>query len=319
MKQHTICIVGGSGFVGHHLAARLVRDNHSVRVLTRRRERHRDLLVLPTLELRECNVYDEEALNEAFKGCDVVINLVGILNEKGHNGKGFRRAHVELSEKVVNACQANGIRRLLHMSALGADAQKGTSYYQKTKGEAEDRVHAATGLDVTSFRPSIIFGPDDSFFNRFADLLKSVPLLFPLACPGARFAPVYVGDVAECYSRAIDNTDTYGKRYELCGPEHYTLYQLVRYTASQLGLKRWIIELPDWAARLQARLFELMPGKPFSRDNYASMQRDNICEGEFPAEFGIIPSSIDSVVPGYLRANNQRSTYPHLRARARRN
>lgn len=318
MAQHTIGIIGGSGFVGSHLAARLVRDNHAVRVLTRRRERHRDLLVLPTLELRDCDVQDEDALQDALRGCDVVINLVGILNEKGHNGLGFHRAHVELSEKIVRACQTLGIQRLLHMSALGADAAGGSSFYQKTKGEAEDLVHAADGLHVTSFRPSVIFGPDDSFFNRFADLLKRVPLFFPLACANARFAPVFVGDVVECFARAIDNPATVGKRYELCGPESYTLYQLVHYTASQLGLWRWVIELPDWASRLQARVFELMPGKPFSRDNYNSMQRDNVCEGEFPAEFGIIPSSIESVVPAYLRESNMRSTYPHLRARARR-
>lgn len=319
MAQHRICILGGSGFVGNHIASRLVREGHNVRVITRRRERHRDLLVLPTLELQEANVQDEQSLQEAFSGCDVVINLVGILNEKGHNGKGFHRAHVELADKVVRACKATGIKRLLHMSALGADAGQGCSYYQKTKGQAEELVHAAEGLDVTSFRPSIIFGPEDSFFNRFAGLLKRVPLIFPLACPNARFAPVYVGDVAECYVRAIDNPATIGKRYELCGPDRYTLYQLVHYTAQQLGLRRWVIELPDWAARLQARVFEFMPGKPFSRDNYLSMQRDNVCEGEFPAEFGIIPSSIESVVPAYLTESNQRSTFPHLRARARRN
>lgn len=318
MTQHTICILGGSGFVGRSLAARLVRDKHAVRVLTRRRERQRDLLVLPTLELRECDIQDEAALQSAFDGCDVVINLVGILNERGHNGRGFYRAHVELAQKVVRACQASGVKRVLHMSALGADAGAGLSYYQKTKGEAEEFIHAADGLEVTSFRPSIIFGPGDAFFNRFAGLLKRVPLFFPLACPEARFAPVYVGDVVECFARAIDNPATVGKRYDLCGPEQYSLYQLVQYTTTQLGLTRWIIGLPDWASRLQARIFELLPGKPFSRDNYNSMQRNNVCEDDFPAEFGIIPSSIDSVVPAYLTANNQRSTYPHLRTRARR-
>jgi NADH dehydrogenase len=204
------------------------------------------------------------------------------------------------------------------MSALGADAEHGNSFYQRSKGEAEELVHATGDLDVTSFRPSIIFGPDDSFFNRFAGLLKSVPLFFPLACANARFAPVYVGDVVECFARAIDAPATVGKRYELCGPYSYSLYQLVQYTTRQFGLRRWIVKLPDWAARLQARVFELMPGKPFSRDNYDSMRRDNVCGGEFPAEFGIIPCSIESVVPAYLKANSMRSTYPHLRARARR-
>lgn len=316
MPQHTICIVGGSGFVGRHLSARLVRDGHTVRVLTRRRERHRDLLVLPTLELHECNVHDVEALKKAFAGCDVVINLVGILNEKGHNGRGFYRAHVELADKVVEACRARGIRRLLHMSALGADAANGTSHYQRTKGEAEDRVHAAEALAVTSFRPSVIYGPDDAFFNRFAGLLGRVPLLFPLACPKARFAPIHVQDVAECFARAIDDPGSVGKRYELCGPRSYTLIRLVRYTASLLGLRRRVIPLPDWASRLQALLLEWVPGKPFSRDNYDSMQRDNICEGAFPAQFGIIPRSIESTLPGYLAKGTPRSLYPRYRKHA---
>lgn len=316
MKQHTISIVGGSGFVGRHLASRLVADGHRVRILSRRRESHRELLVLPTLELLECNVHDQAELSQALAGSDVAINLVGILNEKGHNGKGFRRAHVELSEKIVTACRDNGITRLLHMSALGAHAEHGTSFYQRTKGEAEDMVHAATGLQVTSFRPSIIFGADDAFFNRFAGLLRTTPLFFPLACAGARFAPIHVADVSECFARAIDNPATFGQRYELCGPRQYTLHQLVRYTAQQLGLKRWVISLPDWASRLQARLLEFAPGKPFSRDNYASMQRDNVCEGGFPAVFGIQPRSIESEVPHYLRGSGPRHSYPHYRTLA---
>ena len=171
MTQHTICILGGSGFVGHHLCARLTEEGHQLRVLTRRREEHRDLLVLPTLELIECNIHDIDALKQAMTGCDVVINLVGILNEKGHDGSGFRRAHVELPQKVVEACRANNIHRLLHMSALGADAKHGPSFYQRTKGEGERLVHSS-GLTVTTFRPSVMFGEHDSFFNRFGGLLK---------------------------------------------------------------------------------------------------------------------------------------------------
>lgn len=319
MPHHQIGILGGSGFVGHHLAARLAKDGHAIRILTRRREHHRDLLVLPTVEVRECNVHDVDALTQAVAGCDVVINLVGILNEKGHNGKGFYRAHVELAQKVVAACHANGIRRLLHMSALGADATHGASFYQRTKGEAENIVHASEGLVVTSFRPSIMFGPGDSFFNRFAGLLRTVPLLFPLACSGARFAPVFVGDVVECYARAIDNRATYGKSYSLCGPHEYTLQQLVAFTVKQLGVHRGIIPLPDWLSRLQAGVMEYLPGKPLSRDNYLSMQHPNVCEGEFPAEFGIIPRSIDSEVPRYLAEKHERARYGDFRHMARRN
>lgn len=299
MTQHTIGILGGSGFVGHHLCAALARQGHHLRVPTRRRDSHRDLLVLPTLTLIECNVHDPAALSQALEGCDVVINLVGILNEKGHDGSGFHRAHVELPQKVIDVCRANNIHRLLHMSALGADADNGPSFYQRTKGEGERLVHDS-GLTVTTFRPSVMFGDGDSFFNRFGGLLRLTPGLFPLACADARFAPVFVGDVVEAYSRAIDRPGTYGKGYELCGPRVYTLRQLVEYTASVLGIKRRVIPLPDWLSRLQANILEYFPGKPFSRDNYLSMQRDNICSGGFPAEFGIIPRSLESEVPKYL-------------------
>ncbi len=270
-----------------------------MRILTRKSDPHRDLLVLPTLTMVECNVHDSAALSQALVGCDVVINLVGILNEKGHDGSGFHHAHVELPQKVVDACRANNIHRLLHMSALGADADHGPSFYQRTKGEGERLVHNS-GLTVTTFRPSVMFGEHDSFFNRFGALLKLSPGLFPLACASARFAPVFVGDVVEAYSRAIDNPETYGKGYELCGPRVYTLRQLVQYTASVLELKRLVLPLPDWMSRLQANVLEYFPGKPFSRDNYLSLQRDNICSGEFPSEFGIIPRSLENEVPKYL-------------------
>src|SRR5690606_4508306 len=123
---------------------------------------------------------------------------------------------------------------------------------------------------VTSFRPSVIFGPGDSFFNRFARLLKRVPLVFPLACPNARFAPVYVGDVAEAFARALKDPQLYGRRLALCGPREYTLQQLVAYTAECLGLRRLILPLPDFLSRIQAAIFDFVPGKPFSTDNYRS-------------------------------------------------
>ncbi len=317
MKPHTICIIGGTGFVGRHLAARLAKDGHHLRILTRRREQHRELLVLPTAELIECKVHDEEALRQGINGADVVINLVGILNERGHNGKGFHRAHVELTEKVISACKARKIKRLLHMSALGADAENGPSFYQRSKGQAE-RMVLESGLQATCFRPSVIFGHDDSFFNRFAGLLRTTPLAFPLACAQARFAPVHVSDVVEAFTRAIDNPATHGQSYALCGPKEYTLEQLVRYTAKQLGVSRWIIALPDWASRLQARLLEFAPGKPFSRDNYNSMKSPNVCDGPFPEVFGIQPSSIETVVPNYLAPRRGRATYNHYRRLARR-
>lgn len=319
MKAHTICILGGTGFVGRHLASRLARDGHRIRILTRRRIRHRELLVLPTVEVVEANAHDLAVLKKQFAGCDTVINLVGILNEKGRTGQGFYRAHVELPRKVIEACRACGVTRLLHMSALGADAAYGPSHYQRSKGEGENLVHATHGLDVTSFRPSVIFGADDSFFNRFAQLLKLTPLFFPLACPQTRFAPVWVGDVVEAFARALDNTACYGQRYDLCGPRSYTLKELVQYTARTLGLRRRIIGLGKGLSQLQAALLEWAPGKPFSRDNYLSMQRDSVCEGEFPAVFGFTPTSLESLVPTYLVPRSERLRYGEHRRLARRN
>lgn len=296
-----IGVLGGSGFVGHYLVARLVKQGCTVRVLTRHRERHRDLLVLPTAELIEADVHDPAALERHLAGQDAVINLVGILNEKRDNGQGFHQAHVALAEKLIHACHTLGIQRVLHMSALHADAKNGVSYYLRSKGEAEDLVHAAQDLHVTSFCPSVMFGPGDSFFNRFARLLKITPLVLPLACASSRFAPVYVGDVADAFVQSLDNPDSYGQRYNLCGPTIYTLKELVHYTAVQLGLKRWIIALGQRPSWFMANVFEHMPlFKPITRDNFRSLQIDSVCDAPFPALFKIHPKHLEEIVPGYI-------------------
>jgi len=318
MRAQRICILGGSGFVGHHLIARLAAEQRDITVVTRRREQHRDLLVLPTVQVVEANIHDAQQLQRVLRGHDAVVNLVGILNERGHDGEGFRRAHVELPRKVVEACRTLGIHRLLHMSALGADATAGHSHYQRTKGEGEALVHGVRDLHTTSFRPSVIFGPGDSFFLRFAALLKRIPILFPLACADARFAPVYVRNVAEAYARALDDPHTHGQSYALCGPREYTLQELLAFTARTLGLRRYIVPLGPGLSKLQANLLEYLPGKPLSRDNYLSMQVPNICDGPFPERFGITPQSVEVVVPTYLSGAPQTRHFAQLRARARR-
>ena len=316
MAQHSICILGGSGFVGHHLTARLAQDDHRLRVVTRHRERSKDLIVLPSAEVVEADVHDPEALKAQFEGCDTVINLVGILNARDSAGKGFYRAHVELPRKVVEACRAAGVGRLLHMSALGGDAAYGQSHYQRSKGEGENLVHNAHDLAVTSFRPSVIFGPGDSFLSRFAGLLKMSPLVFPLACAHARFAPVYVKDVAEAYTRALDNRATFGQRYELCGPQSYTLQELVEYVARLRRMRRWIVPLGDTPSRLLASVLEWAPGQPLTRDNVLSMQRDNVCEDPFPEVFGFEPTALESVAPAYL-GGEQSPFAPHRKRAGR--
>lgn len=315
MKTGTVCVIGGGGFVGHHLTAQLSNAGWCVRIPSRHPERQRDLCVLPGVQVMHANDYDTETLRTLCRDCDAVINLVGILNEKGHDGRGFQRAHVELTQNIIAVCRELAVPRLLHMSALNADAREAHSHYLRTKGIAEDLVHASSTQDlrVTSFQPSVIFGPGDGFFNRFGALLKIIPVAFPLACPDALFAPVYVGDVAAAFVTALTTPDTAGQRYALCGPTRYTLRQLVEYTARTLGLRRRIIGLSPALSSLQSRVFEYLPGKPFSRDNYWSLQRPSICNAPFPDMVGIVPSSIEAIVPGYLANRTQRSRYDDIR------
>ena len=321
MLIKTICILGGTGFVGRTLANRLTHDGLLLRVLTRNRERNKDnLILLPTLDLVEADIHDPDQLKKHFSDCDAIINLVGILNERDRHGRGFRHIHVDLARKVIEVCKENNIKRILHMSALNADAAQGPSHYLKSKGEAEDLVHSAAeyGIKVTSFRPSVIFGREDSFFNRFAKLLKFTPLFFPLACPRARFAPVYVEDVAEAFARTLTDPESYGKRYNLCGPHEYTLEDLVRYTAKCAGINRLVIPLSDILSRLQAAVFDFVPGKPFSTDNYLSTRVASVCNQSDLITLGITPVALEAVVPQYLANQFQRARYNLFRSESRR-
>lgn len=297
-----VTILGGTGFVGRHLAAQLVARGHSVQVLTRHRFRHTDMLVLPTLNLTQADVYDTGVLRETFLGSDAVINLVGILNERGHRGKGFRDAHVALTTAVIDACHAAGVRRLLHMSALNADKQ-GPSHYLRTKGEAAATVLTAKALDATVFEPSVIFGPGDSFLTRFVGLLK-LTAIFPLAFPKSRFAPVYVGDVAEAFIRCLEKREGVGRRYALCGPKIYTLRELVAYAGRLSGHHRLIIGLPRTAAWLQAALLEWAPGKPFSLDNFHSLTVDSVSAEDGLAALGIRSTPLEAIAPLYLNRSH---------------
>jgi NADH dehydrogenase len=319
MSQDTICLLGGTGFVGQHLVHSLTGAGYRVRVLTRRRERHRALLVNPAVTLIEADVHSEDTLRQQFSECDMVINLVAILNDSAKDGSGFHKVHVELPEKIVAAAVATGVPRLLHMSALNADPADPHCRYLKSKGEGEQIMHAAadSGLVVTSFRPSVIFGPGDSFFNRFASLLKLSRPLMPLACPDSRFAPVYVGDVCAAMLRSLDNA-TGGERLELCGPETRTLEALVGYTRDQLGICCAIVGLGDGASRLQARVLGMMPGQPFTLDNYHALQHDSVCTENALPGLGITPTPLDAIVPAYLGNHTARGRYNEFRREARR-
>jgi uncharacterized protein YbjT (DUF2867 family) len=323
VKHRSVLVVGGSGFLGRHLVAALAADGIKVLVPTRRRERAKHLILLPTVEVVEADIFAGGVLERLAAGRQAVVNLVGILHgrrgrpdERGPNdyGPDFARVHVELPLSIIAACRASEARRLLHVSAVGA-APNAPSEYLRSKAIGEQAVLAAEDLDVTVFRPSIVFGPEDRFLNNFATLLRFLPGM-ALPCPEARFQPVYVGDVARALAAALDDPQTRGKAYELCGPRAYTMKQLVEYVCAVLGRRRLIVGLSDRLSYLQARLMEWTPGPLMTRDNYLSMQVPSVCSGTFP--FGIEPQALEAVAPGYLAASGPRERYPQLRWRARR-
>jgi uncharacterized protein YbjT (DUF2867 family) len=316
MRLLSICILGGTGFLGTRLVARLIKDGHRVTVLSRDREQHKHLLVLPGLTLENCDVYAEGQLSEQFRGNDVVINLIGILNERGFGGNGFRRAHTELTRSVLQAARSAGVSRLLQVSALKASANA-PSYYLRTKGEAERLIREHAGpLHWTIFQPSVIFGPGDSFLNRFARLLANLPLVFPLARPNARFQPVFVDDVVEALLRSLHGEASNRKTYELGGPQVYTLREIVCLVARLTGRRRWIIGLPNFAARLQALAMDFVPGRPFSSDNYRSLTIDSVCEQDGLASLGIKPQSMEASARCYLGSFEDNARLSHNRAAA---
>ncbi len=300
MRHRSILLIGGSGFIGTHIAARLADAGYRVVVPTRRYARARHLLVLPTVQVVEADIFNPAQLDRLLQGCDAVINLVGVLHSRPGKpwGPGFERAHVELPRQLVQACQRQGVRRVLHMCALGAAADA-PSMYQRSKAEGEKRM-LESGLDVTSFRPSVVFGPEDQFLNLFAQLQRWLPVM-ALGGADAKFQPVFVGDVADAFVRALDDRAAIGKTYELVGPHVYTLRELVRLAGVYSGHPRPVIALPAAVARLQAGLFEFLPGEPLmSRDNLDSMQADNVASGRHPLPPQWHPQPLEAVAPDYL-------------------
>jgi NADH dehydrogenase len=297
-----ICVLGGTGFVGTELVTRLVYAGHWVRVPTRSLAHAERLRVLDTAELRRVNVHDPRVLSQLFADCAVVINLIGILNEHGRDT--FETVHAALAGKVMSAARATGVRRVLHMSSLGA-AEHAPSRYLRSKAAAEAAVRAVPHPEqarpaVTIFRPSVIFGAGDSLTNRFAGLLRTSFGILPLARAGARFAPISVLDVAAAFMRALNVASSAGATYELCGPEVLTLEEIVRLTARVASLPCHILRLPDALARVQAAVMGLLPGKPFSLDNFRSLTLDSVCRQDGCAALGIVPRPMLAELPRYL-------------------
>jgi NADH dehydrogenase len=310
-----IVLVGGSGFLGLYMVRAFTKLGHRCTVLTRNPAQRRNMQLAKGARLVQCDVHDRDALTQAFANADAVVSMAGILNESPLGGNDFERVHVDLVQSIVEACKASGVRRLLHVSALNAG--KGESRYLETKGRAETLLRDEQELDITIFRPSVIFGPGDSFFNRFADLLRWTPVL-PLACAGARMQPVYAGDVAAVAAAALGDAATFGHSYELGGPAVYTLQELVRFTARTLGLRRCVVPQPNAFSYAQGVFMGLLPGAPFSLDNFRSLQTDNVTEHNGLDHFHISPASIESVVPGYLGTSLHQRRLGNIRKRARR-
>ena len=317
--MHNILVLGGTGFIGRSVCERLVERSGGaggrIVVPSRHPARAKHVQLLPTLQVQRADVNDPRQLEALVAGSDAVINLVARLH--GSEAE-FRRAHVDLPRSLAAACQARGVRRLVHVSALGVSASAPSRYLRsKAAGEA---VLQEAGLDLTLLRPSVVFGEHDNFLNVFASLLTLAPVL-PLAGASARFQPVWVEDVARAIVACLDDATTIGQTIECAGPSVYTLAELVRLAGRWSGHPRPVVAVPMALGKLQAGLLELLPGEPLmSRDNVDSMRVDNVASGQLPglARLGITAAPLETVAPIYLGGQGGPARLDPWRARHRR-
>lgn len=301
-----ILVIGGTGFVGQAVIGRLVAAGHEVYLPTRQPARARELLVLPTVTVIQADIHDDAILQSLIKDCDAVINLPGILHSRPGQpyGPDFDLVHVQLPRRVAQACRQYGIKRMVHVSALGADIN-GPSQYLRSKAAGEIAIaEALAGQDQATYtilRPSVIFGPRDHFMNMFATLARYFPVL-PMAGAGAHMQPVYVGDVAQAISHVLTEPACAGRTYPLAGPRVYTLGELVRLASLWSGHPRKVVELPMAIGRLQALMFECLPGQPLmSRDNLDSLRIDNVCDEPLSTDLGVVATPLEAIAPQYLK------------------
>ena len=308
-------VLGGSGFVGSAIVAKLVSAGYQVTVLTRRLDHAKHLSLLPGVTLKVCNVFDAQALRSALQGADAVINLLGILHQSGKAS--FTQVHEHLPVQLAKLCQDLGIKRLLHMSSLCA-ATDAPSLYLRSKGQAEVALAGhVPALAITVFRPSIIFGRADQFINLFAGLIKHLPLVV-LVKPNAKFQPVWVEDVATCFVASLNEPASFGLSYDLVGPKVYTFRALLKAIMQTLGVHKPILGLNDALSYAQAFLMECLPIKLMSRDNIRSMQVDSVSNQGFPEWLELRPSALETVMPQYLIDQTPRGAYDRFRRKAAR-
>jgi uncharacterized protein YbjT (DUF2867 family) len=313
MRNKQVVVIGGAGFVGSSIVSKLDEAGYQVKVLTRHRERAKHLILLPNVQVVSCNVNDDNALTAALSGCDAVINLVGILHETKNST--FESVHHQLPNRIAKVCNQLGIKRLLHMSALQAEHNAPSQYLRsKAQGEAALRAYQQT-MNITIFRPSVIFGRDDQFLNLFAKLIQYLPVIF-LAKPDAKFQPIWVEDVADVFVNSLNNDDTYGKSYALAGPDVYSLQALVEKVMQALHKERPIIGLGNRLSYLQAWVMEWLPIKLMSRDNVRSMEVDSVASEGMAKEVQLPLTSLDAVIPTYVQNKTPRAAYDQYRAAA---
>jgi uncharacterized protein YbjT (DUF2867 family) len=301
-----ILAIGGAGFIGRQVVGRLVAQGHVVHVPTRQFQHGRELLVHPTVTVMQADIHDDAMLERLVAGCDIVMNFVGILHSREGQpyGADFDRAHVQLPRRIAQACRTHQVRRFIHLSALGADLQ-GPSGYLRSKAAGEQAIRNTYATpragDFTIFRPSVVFGPEDKFMNMFAQLARFLFVL-PIAGAGAKMQPVYVGDVASAVMNVLNLPAAANQTYDLAGPRAYTLGELVKLAALWSGHPRVVIDLPMALGRLQARVFECMPGEPLlSRDNLLSLSVDNVSAEPMSANLNLVATPLESVAPIYLK------------------
>lgn len=322
MKTNNILILGGAGFIGSHLVARLASEMRDVTVVVRRRARARHLIPLPNVEVLEADALDPTALLRLVQGREAVINLIGVLHSDYADpwGKRFDRVHVQLPRQLAEVCRQAGVPHLIHVSALGADLQ-GPSMYARSRAAGEQAVQQALEGSQTAWtilRPSVVFGPEDQFLNMFARLARFAPVL-PMARDRARLQPIYVHDVVQALMACLDRPQTHGKVYPLAGPEAFELGQLAEMASAWAGHKRTVVSLPVFLGELQAAIFECLPGEPLmSRDNLDTLKVDNVWPEPPAPELGVQLTPIEAVAPHWLSGQHRRADLFSARMHARR-
>ena len=294
------CVFGGTGFIGRQIVRVLAREGYTIKVASRAPERAYFLRtagnvgqVVPFA----CNYSDDAAIREAVKGCELVVNCVGILFEKGKNS--FTKIHTELPRSIAKACAVEKVSRFVHISALGCD--RAHSKYAKSKQNGEMAIYENFPR-ATILRPSVVFGVEDSFFNMFAKLSIVLPVLPLIGGGETRLQPVYVGDVADAVGRVARDEGTAGKIYELGGPETLSFRDIYLRLFRETGRKKMLISLPWPIATLQGKIMGLLPKPPLTSDQVETLKTDNVVSGELPtlADLGIAATGMDVVLPTYL-------------------